>query len=190
MYTRKTKKEEDTIEMTDIGLNTIFYGPPGTGKTYQTVIYAVAIIENKPLAEVAQENYDAVFARYTGYKEKGRIAFTTFHQSYGYEEFIEGIRPVIASGDECDDKSELSYDVLPAFSNDFAGPQNSMRMRALTSIRLMQTRTFGRYRCALPGTIRSAPNAYTMGTFELLGGIPMAKSSWIRIFPRRGAAKY
>ena len=63
MYTRKTKKEEDTIEMTDIGLNTIFYGPPGTGKTYQTVIYAVAIIENKPLAEVAQENYDAVFAR-------------------------------------------------------------------------------------------------------------------------------
>ena len=78
----------------------------------------------------------------------------------------------------------------PAFSNDFAGPQNSMRMRALTSIRLMQTRTFGRYRCALPGTIRSAPNAYTMGTFELLGGIPMAKSSWIRIFPRRGAAKY
>ncbi len=107
--------------MTDIGLNTIFYGPPGTGKTYQTVIYAVAIIENKPLAEVAQENYDAVFARYTGYKEKGRIAFTTFHQSYGYEEFIEGIRPVIASGDECDDKSELSYDVLPGIFKRFCG---------------------------------------------------------------------
>ena len=107
--------------MTDIGLNTIFYGPPGTGKTYQTVIYAVAIIENKPLAEVAQENYDAVFARYTGYKEKGRIAFTTFHQSYGYEEFIEGIRPVIASGDECDEKSELSYDVLPGIFKRFCG---------------------------------------------------------------------
>ena len=81
-----------------ISHNTILYGPPGTGKTYNTVIYAVAIIEKKELKEVeleAQGNYDAVKMRFDSYRKKGRIAFTTFHQSYGYEEFIEGIRPVL-----------------------------------------------------------------------------------------------
>ena len=91
---------------TDVGLNTILYGPPGTGKTYHTVIYAVAVIENKELAQVEQEaknNYPAVLGRYRWYREQGRIEFTTFHQSYGYEEFIEGIRPVVASPDGTED---------------------------------------------------------------------------------------
>lgn len=40
--------EEEASEITqktDVAKNTILYGPPGTGKTYNTVIYAVAIIE-------------------------------------------------------------------------------------------------------------------------------------------------
>ena len=74
---------------TDIRLNTILYGPPGTGKTYNTVIYAVAICEGKTFEEVKGEDYSDVFRRYIDFKKKGRIAFTTFHQSYGYEEFIE-----------------------------------------------------------------------------------------------------
>lgn len=85
-------KQPDAAK-TDIGLNTILYGPPGTGKTYHTAIYAVAIIENKRLEAVEKEAYADVLARYNRYKAQGRIAFTTFHQSYGYEEFIEGIRP-------------------------------------------------------------------------------------------------
>ena len=98
----------------NIELNTILYGPPGTGKTWHTTLYAVAIIENKnieAIAEEAKDNYEAVVARYRAYKESGLIAFTTFHQSYGYEEFIEGIKPVMIEGD--DEATELAYQVVP-----------------------------------------------------------------------------
>lgn len=81
-----------------INPNMILYGPPGTGKTYNTAIYAVAICEEKSVEEVAEEaktNYQAVLSRYNELKAAGRIAFTTFHQSYGYEEFIEGIKPIV-----------------------------------------------------------------------------------------------
>lgn len=76
-------------------LNVILYGPPGTGKTYNTVFHAVAICEDKSVKEVENEGFEKVKPRYDSYVESGRIAFTTFHQSYGYEEFIEGIKPVI-----------------------------------------------------------------------------------------------
>lgn len=107
-------ESEDTMDsVTDIGLNTILYGPPGTGKTYHTVIYAVAIIENKKLSAVTKEKYDDVLERYNTYKAQGRIAFTTFHQSYGYEEFIEGIRPVVAN------EGNIQYHVEPGIFKKF-----------------------------------------------------------------------
>ena len=94
---------------TDVAKNTILYGPPGTGKTYHAAVYAVAIIENKPLAAVQSENYDDVLERYNAYKDDGLVEFTTFHQSYGYEEFIEGIRPVMNS--DADDRNEVEYEI-------------------------------------------------------------------------------
>ena len=109
--------EEETMDtVTDVGLNTILYGPPGTGKTYHTVIYAVAIIENKELDAVKTEAYQDVLDRYNEYKAQGRIEFTTFHQSYGYEEFIEGIRPVVVDGD---DTSNIQYSVQPGMFKKF-----------------------------------------------------------------------
>lgn len=78
--------------------NMILYGPPGTGKTYNTIIYAVAICDGKSLSEVESMPYNEVLGRYKELKDKEkRIAFTTFHQSYGYEEFIEGIKPKMDS---------------------------------------------------------------------------------------------
>lgn len=91
--------------------NLILYGTPGTGKTYSSMQYAVAIIEEKPFADVKAENYNAVFARYLKYKEDGLVAFTTFHQSFGYEEFIEGIRPVVSSEDKAESGREIEYEV-------------------------------------------------------------------------------
>lgn len=100
-----------TISKNEFDKNIILYGPPGTGKTYNTAIYAVAIIENKSLEDVSSEDYTEVICRYNEYKREGKIEFTTFHQSYGYEEFIEGIKPIIT--ENSDDSKEVTYDVLP-----------------------------------------------------------------------------
>ena len=51
-------------EVTDVSKNTILYGPPGTGKTYQTVNYAVSIIENEPLQSIKKRDYDSVLEKY------------------------------------------------------------------------------------------------------------------------------
>ena len=112
--------EEETMDtVTDVGLNTILYGPPGTGKTYHTVIYAVAVIENKELDAVKAEAYQDVLDRYNQYKAQGRIEFTTFHQSYGYEEFIEGIRPnVVDEGDDAE-SGNIQYSVQPGMFKKF-----------------------------------------------------------------------
>lgn len=101
--------DQEAQQMTDIDKNTILYGPPGTGKTYSTVLYAVAAIEKKPLAMVKKENYDDVLKRFNDYKEQGRIVSTTFHQSYGYEEFVEGIKPVMESDGE--DAEDIQYEI-------------------------------------------------------------------------------
>lgn len=55
--------------------NVIYYGPPGTGKTFDLQ------------ALLTSDYTDAEYGE--------RYEFVTFHQSYGYEEFVEGLRPVI-----------------------------------------------------------------------------------------------
>jgi 5-methylcytosine-specific restriction protein B len=91
--------------------NIILYGAPGTGKTYSSIQYAVAIIEGKPIAEVKAEGYEEIFKRYLKYKDDGLIAFTTFHQSFSYEEFIEGIRPVVLSEEKSESAGDIEYEV-------------------------------------------------------------------------------
>ena len=92
--------------------NLILYGPPGTGKTYNSATYAVAICDGKSVDELT--DYDAVMKRYNELKQAGRIAFTTFHQSYGYEEFIEGIKPVVD-----DEATDISYTIEPGVFKKF-----------------------------------------------------------------------
>ena len=81
-------------------LNYILYGPPGTGKTYNSINYAVAIIERKDPVVVQAEDYSAVKERFEKYKAQGQLLFTTFHQAYGYEEFIEGIKPYLKGSEK------------------------------------------------------------------------------------------
>ena len=74
-------------------LNQILYGPPGTGKTYHTLDRAIAIIDGKSMEETERD-----IERFRELQDSGQIAMVTFHQNFAYEDFIEGIRPVLDDG--------------------------------------------------------------------------------------------
>lgn len=70
-YAARSRSDQPTHEPRNI----IYYGPPGTGKTFT--------LQGKQKEYTDQET-----------KTK-RFVMVTFHQSYGYEEFVEGLRPVL-----------------------------------------------------------------------------------------------
>jgi 5-methylcytosine-specific restriction endonuclease McrBC GTP-binding regulatory subunit McrB len=84
--------DEKTFRMIQ-PLNQILYGPPGTGKTYHTVNLALQIIENKTDEDLKQELRVDLKQRFNEYVKSGQVVFCTFHQSTGYEDFVEGIKP-------------------------------------------------------------------------------------------------
>lgn len=71
----------------------ILYGPPGTGKTYAALSAARELAARgslqKPLAALTDAERADLF-----HPESGVLRLVTFHPGYGYEEFIEGYRPV------------------------------------------------------------------------------------------------
>ena len=79
-------------------INLILYGAPGTGKTYHTINYALSIIENRTLAELALEDRHELRMRFDSYMEEGCVQFVTFHPSFTYEDFVEGIKPQTHNG--------------------------------------------------------------------------------------------
>lgn len=101
---------------TTISKNTILYGPPGTGKTYHTAYYSVSICDGVAMEELQDWSYSAVLHRFNELKEEGRIAFVTFHQSHGYEEFIEGIRPVMSNHEK---SHSLDYEITAGVFKQF-----------------------------------------------------------------------
>lgn len=75
--------------------NRIYYGPPGTGKTYT-------------LMQLLKRDYEQQTASTPTTARVRRYSFVTFHQSYGYEEFVEGLRPVL-NGDG--KMNEVMYEI-------------------------------------------------------------------------------
>lgn len=111
------------------GKNIILYGPPGTGKTYYTAIYAVAICDGKSIDELIHADYSEVMERYNELKSQNRIAFTTFHQSYGYEEFIEGLRPYIVPSSGEKDIGSVGYRVESGIFKKFCETINQKNIK-------------------------------------------------------------
>lgn len=108
-----SKKENSEYKLPSV--NTILYGPPGTGKTYNSIKYAVNTVDEDFNQDGSEEFKDYV-ERFNELKDAGRIAFTTFHQSYGYEEFIEGIKPVLS---DIGEENELSYKISNGVFKEF-----------------------------------------------------------------------
>ena len=103
--------DHDSNEPVIHSLNQILYGPPGTGKTRDTTYHALAIIEGVSVEGLKNDYEDAHEAaheaakeRFDELKEKGQIEMVTFHQNFSYEDFIEGIRPVLAKGEDENEK--------------------------------------------------------------------------------------
>jgi 5-methylcytosine-specific restriction protein B len=101
------------IENTNQQLNRILYGPPGTGKTYNTINEALKIIDpefynqNKEdgKRQLLRDRYNELLI--TDWNNpNGRIAFCTFHQSMSYEDFVEGIKPILADEESEEDSNE------------------------------------------------------------------------------------
>ena len=101
------KNEEDIplnnglTRITSDSLNQILYGPPGTGKTYSTTRKCIEICDGN--AGGKSDDEDELRKRFRELRdEERRIEFVTFHQSYGYEEFVEGLRPETSSGESAE----------------------------------------------------------------------------------------
>lgn len=81
----------------------ILFGPPGTGKTYSALRFALWWLAQKlehleldPLADYGDPAFDRAQEALSdrGDRPAGHLTRVTFHPAYGYEDFIEGFRPV------------------------------------------------------------------------------------------------
>lgn len=95
----------DTIQTQP--LNQILYGPPGTGKTYHTINKALEIIDG-----IVPETREEAKEKFEEYRKSGQIEFITFHQSYGYEEFVEGIKAIPPKEKGNENGIEMIYKVV------------------------------------------------------------------------------
>ena len=95
---------DDVVRIWERRKNIVLYGAPGTGKTYDVPELAVRLCD--PSFMAAEPSREEIVGRYNQLKTEKRIAFTTFHQSLDYEDWIEGLRPVVNKN------SQVTYKIV------------------------------------------------------------------------------
>lgn len=83
--------------------NIVLHGAPGTGKTYDVPELAVRLCDPRFMSN--GRSREEIVKRYNQLKDDGRLTFTTFHQSLDYEDWIEGLRPVV------NETSQVTYEI-------------------------------------------------------------------------------
>ncbi|MDH1930694.1 AAA family ATPase [Pseudomonas hunanensis] len=108
------ESEGDTKEKAyEPPLNQILFGPPGTGKTYNTINQALAILAPEFLAQNSGDNSESrkrLKTEFDRFVAAERVRFVTFHQSFSYEDFVEGLR-ALPPNSEGNPGATLAYDV-------------------------------------------------------------------------------
>ena len=94
---------DDVVRIWERRKNVVLYGAPGTGKTYDVPELAVRLCD--PAFMAADPSREEIVSRYNQLKTEKRIAFTTFHQSLDYEDWIEGLRPVV------NENNQVTYEI-------------------------------------------------------------------------------
>ena len=107
------------VDLLNFSSNLILYGPPGTGKTYSVE----KIIEAFESERTGTDNY------YQDIYDEGRIRFITFHQSFSYEEFVEGLRPVVSSDESQSEGEGLKYEVQPGILRQIANKAYASQLK-------------------------------------------------------------
>ena len=94
---------DDVVRTWERRKNVVLYGAPGTGKTYDVPEFAVRLCD--PAFMAAEPSREEIVSRYNQLKTEKRIAFTTFHQSLDYEDWIEGLRPFV------NENNQVTYEI-------------------------------------------------------------------------------
>ncbi len=126
-----TEEASMSIDHTDSNqatapLNQILFGPPGTGKTYGTIDETLRILDPEYFA-VHEQDRTALKARFDSLAEN--IRFVTFHQSFSYEDFVEGLRAV------SNDDKQLEYLVEPGVFKRLCDDARTQGVQAEAGIR-------------------------------------------------------
>jgi len=109
---QNTENMKNKITTDQSSLNQILFGPPGTGKTFNTINEALKIVDPSYF-ETHQNDRKKLTERFkellikNSDENKGQIGFCTFHQSFSYEDFVEGIKP------KTTDTKNVYYDIEP-----------------------------------------------------------------------------
>ena len=99
----KSTRYDDIVGIWRRRKNIVLHGAPGTGKTYDIPELAVRLCDPSFMSK--GRSREEIVKRYNQLKDDERLTFTTFHQSLDYEDWIEGLRPVV------NEASQVTYEI-------------------------------------------------------------------------------